>query len=267
MEYTTLNNGIKMPMLGLGTWDLNGQECRYVVCEAIKLGYRLIDTAAMYGNEKEVGQGIKDSGIDRQELFITTKIDRRFNSYQKAKQAIENALEKLQLEYIDLLLLHEPYPQGSDMYRALEEAYHDHKIRAIGISNYDQRWFESLKYTVIPTVNQVEAHIFYQKWSYQDYLTNHQVHMQAWAPLANGKNNVFNHPIIKQIADQYHKTTAQIMLRFLVQRGISVIPKSRKKERLIENLDIFDFQLTDDDIQLLHQIDQDETLYAWTKSF
>lgn len=258
-----------MPLLGLGTWDLNGEECTQVVCEAIQLGYRLIDTAQMYGNEREVGEGIMQSGIPRSELFITTKLYRISNSYDKAKTAIDESLRNLKLEYIDLLLLHEPYAQGLQMYKALEEAYQNGKIRAIGISNYDEQ--KALKFieqcSITPTVNQIENHIYYQKWELQKKMEAHHVKLQAWSPLAQGKEHVMKHPLLMNIGHKYSKTVPQIILRFLTQRGISVIPKSRRKSRLLENMDIFDFQLTDDEMQKIHSLDRNKTLFPWTEGF
>lgn len=269
MEYVTLNNDVKMPLIGLGTWDLRGKECIDVVCTAIQSGYRLIDSAQMYGNEKEVGQGIIKSGIPRSELFITTKIYGISNSYKKTKKAIEESLMNLQTDYIDLLLLHEPYVQEVEMYKAIEEAYHDGKVRAIGISNYDGKRLEGFmkQCTIVPAINQVECHVYYQKWQFQKLLEDQYIKMQAWAPLAQVKENLSKETILLNIADKYHKTPAQIALRFLVQRSISVIPKSRRKEKLIENIDIFDFKLTDDEIKEIQKLDRNDTLFAWTKGF
>lgn len=269
MEYMTLNNGVKMPLLGLGTWDLNGEECTQVVCNAIQSGYRLIDTAQMYGNEIAVGDGIIKSGINRHELFITTKIYRKSHSYEKAKQAINDSLRNLKVDYIDLLLLHEPYLHGNEMYKALEEAYESGMIRAIGISNYNQALFDEFlkQCRIIPAVNQIECHVYFQKWEYQNYLESHQVKVQAWSPLAQGKGDIMNDPILKEISQKYEKTVSQIILRFLTQRGISVIPKTKRQSRLIENINIFDFQLTQEEIQSIKILDRKKTLFPWTECF
>lgn len=269
MEYVKLNNGSLMPLVGLGTWNLKGQECIETVMKAIQLGYRLIDTAQMYGNEKEVGLGLLNSGISRQELFVTTKIYRISNSYEKAKQAIETSLKNLQLDYIDLLLLHEPYAQGPQMYKALEEAYQEGKIKAIGISNYNEKWYQDLmrNCSIIPMVNQMEAHVYFQKWELQKYLQENGTVMQAWSPLGQGMQNIFNDSILVSIGQKYGKSPAQIALRFLVQRGISVIPKSNKESRLIENKNIFDFQLTDEEMKMIMILDKNKTLFSWTESF
>jgi len=267
MEYITLKNNIKMPLLGLGTWDLRGQECIDTVCTAIKNGYRLIDTAQMYGNEKEVGQGIIKSQIPRHELFITTKIYGISNSYEKAKKAIRESLTNLQTDYIDLLLLHEPYLQEQEMYKAIEEAYRKGTVRAIGISNYEKKKFEKFlkQCRTVPLVNQVECHIYYQKWEYQEYLNRYDVKMQAWAPLAQSQMKIEQESLLLKIAKKYHKTPYQIALRFLTQRGISVIPKSRREEKLIENINIFDFQLTQREIREISSLDKNDTLFMWTK--
>lgn len=269
MEYVELNNGISMPIIGLGTWNLRSKECIDIVSKAIQLGYRLIDTAQMYGNEKEVGLGILKSGIDRHELFVTTKINRSSNSYEKAKKAIDESLKNLQLDYIDLLLLHEPYAQGPQMYKALEEAYNEGKIKAIGISNYNERWYQNFikECSIIPAVNQVEAHVTFQKWKLQEMLEKNGTLMQAWSPLGQGMRNIFNDPTLVQIGKKYNKSPAQIALRFLVQRGISVIPKSNKESRLIENMDIFDFKLTEEEIEKIKQLNKNKTLFSWTESF
>lgn len=269
MEYVKLNNGVLMPLVGLGTWDLRNKECIDTVSKAIQLGYRLIDTAQMYGNEKEVGLGIMKSGMNRQELFITTKIYRISNSYEKAKQAIDESLKNLQLDYIDLLLLHEPYTQGPQMYQALEEAYKEGKVKAIGISNYNEKWYQNFikECSIIPAVNQVEVHVNFQKWQLQDMLEKHGTLMQAWSPLGQGIGNIFKNPILIQIGKKYNKSPAQVALRFLVQRGISVIPKSNKESRLMENINIFDFQLTDEEIETIKQLNTNKTLFSWTESF
>lgn len=269
MKYTQLNNGVFMPLVGIGTWNLRNEECIETVSKAIQLGYRLIDTAQMYGNEKEVGLGILKSGIDRQELFVTTKIYRMSNSYEKAKKAIDISLKTLQLDYIDLLLLHEPYVQGPQMYKALEEAYKEGKIKAIGISNYDEKWYQNFikDCSIIPAVNQVEAHINFQKWELQEILEKHGTLMQAWSPLAQGIGNIFKNSTLVFIGKKYNKSPAQIALRFLVQRGIAVIPKSSKESRLMENIDIFDFKLTHEDIETIKQLDKNKTLFSWTETF
>ena len=269
MKSILLNNGITMPLVGLGTWDLRGKECIETVAKAINLGYRLIDTAQMYDNEIEVGKRIIKSGINRSELFITTKIYRPSNSYDKAKKAIDISLKRLGLDYVDLLLLHEPYKQGIEMYKALEEALIQEKTRAIGISNYDEHWYSDFrdKCKIIPAVNQVEAHVYFQKWNFQQILNDDKVVLQAWSPLAQGIGNLAENPILKSIGNKYNKTAMQVALRFLVQRNIAVIPKSKHEDRLKANIEIFDFYLSDEDILAIKKLDRNDTLFAWTKQF
>lgn len=269
MDSIALNNGVKMPLVGLGTWDLRDRECIDSVAAAISLGYRLIDTAQMYENEVEVGKGIAQSHVSRSELFVTTKIYRISNSYEKARKAIDTSLHRLGLDYVDLLLLHEPYPQGQEMYRALEDALRTGKARAIGISNYDEKWYSDFikNVSVIPEVNQLEAHVYYQKWEFQKQLEQTGTKMQAWAPLAQGIDRVAEHPVLLEIGERYHKSAAQIALKFLVQRGISVIPKSKHRNRLAENIDLFDFELSDDEMTAIKALDRNDTLFAWTKAF
>ena len=268
-ETVTLNNGVEIPLVGLGTWDLRGKECVETVSTAINLGYRLIDTAQMYDNEREVGEGIRKSGIARAELFVTTKLYRISNSYEKAKRDFERSLEDLQLSYVDLLLLHEPYPEGPEMYCALEEALREGKARAIGISNYDENWYCNFlnQCDIVPAVNQLETHVFFQKWEFQQYMKEHGTVMQAWAPLAQGIGNVAGNATLAKIGEKYKKSAAQVALRFLVQRGIPVIPKSRHKERLKENMALFDFSLSEEDVSEIRGLDRNDTLFPWTKEF
>lgn len=269
MEYIKLNNGVEMPLAGLGTWNLTGGQCVRAVEQALNIGYRLVDTAQMYGNEKEVGQGIQASGIAREQLFITTKIYRKSNRYEKAVKAIDESLKNLNLDYIDLFLLHEPYPQGPEMYRALEEAYQAGKVRAIGISNYDERWYTGFlkQCDIVPAVNQLECHIYFQKWEFQKRMAERGTTMQAWSPLAQGIDGVADQPVLAAIGTKYQKSAAQVALRFLVQRGISVIPKSKHEARLLENINIFDFELLDDDMEQIRKLDRNNTLFPWTKAF
>ena len=269
MEYCKLNNGVEMPLAGLGTWDLNGDACVQAVRTALDLGYRLIDTARMYGNEAQVGRAIRESGVDRDEIFLTTKIYRPSSSYEKAKAAIDDSLKTLGLDYVDLLLLHEPYVQGPEMYRAMEEAYRAGKARAIGISNYDEgRYADFLKQCdIVPAVNQLECHVYYQKRDFQRKMLERGTVLQAWAPLAQGLGGLTEQPVLRDIGGRYGKSAAQAALRSMVQRGISVIPKSRRPERLRENLALFDFALTEDEMEMIKTLDKDDTLFPWTKAF
>ncbi|AVQ33406.1 aldo/keto reductase [Staphylococcus muscae] len=267
MECLTLNTGVKMPLVGLGTWDLRGEICISLVSEAIQLGYRLIDTAQMYANEKEVGQGISKASVNREDLFITTKLDSRSNGYKQTRNGIVHSLDNLNLDYVDLLLVHEPYSNDIAMYEAMAEAHHDGKVKAIGISNYDQQRFEQFlkKVDIIPVVNQVECHIQFQKSSLQQELKEHGTAMQAWSPLGQGKIGIDQQPELIQLAEKYKKSPAQIVLRFLTQRGISVIPKTRRIELLEENMSIFDFQLLPEEMNRIKSLDRDETLFSWTE--
>lgn len=269
MENIRLNNGVEMPLVGLGTWNLRGQDCSRVVAEALAMGYRLIDTAQMYGNEAEVGRGIAKSGVARDQIFLTTKIYRPSNSYAKAKAAIDASLKSLGTDYVDLLLLHEPYKQGPEMYRALEEALAAGKARAIGISNYDARWYADFltHCEIIPAVNQLECHVFFQKWAFQEELLRHGTVLQAWAPLASGEGGVPSNTVLRAIGERYGKTAAQVALRFLVQRGISVIPKSKHHARLKENLALFDFTLSEDEMAAIRVLDRNATFFPWTEAF
>lgn len=269
MQTVTLNNGVSMPLVGLGTYGLNGRECSQVVAKAIGLGYSLIDTAQMYGNEKDVGAGIKSSGVPRDRLFITTKIFRRTNSYAKAKKAIDESLANLQTDYVDLLLLHEPYREGLEMYRAMEEALASGKTREIGISNYNERLYPNfVKHCqVIPAVNQLECHVYFQKQGFQKRMEQDGVVLQAWSPLAQAKMPMKEQTVLCTIGEKYGKTAAQAALRFLVQRGISVVPKTRHEDRLVENMDILDFSLTDADMQAITGLDRNRTLFPWTEAF
>ena len=265
MQYITLNNGIKMPILGLGVYQLQGKECEQCILDAIELGYRLFDTAQMYGNEKAVGAAIKKSSVPREELFITTKLYRPSNSYQKAKKDIEVSLKNLQLDYIDLFLIHEPYSHSIEMYQALEEAYHNGKIKAIGVSNYNASQYKKLLKLckVIPAINQVECHIFYQQNNLNSLLSESKTVMEARSPLAAGKNNIFNQYTLMEIGKKYRKTAAQIGLKYLIQKQIPVIPKTSHQHRMKENIDIFDFNLSKADMSELSQLDQNKSLFGW----
>ncbi|TAA13890.1 aldo/keto reductase [Streptococcus parasuis] len=263
-----LNSGLEMPLLGLGTWDLRGGTCVSIVSEAIRLGYRLIDTAQMYGNEREVGKAIVSSPVKRRELFVTTKLDGRSNSYQQARDGIESCLDSLSMSYIDLMLVHEPYTNDKAMYKALEEAYYDGKVKAIGLSNYNQRRFEQFiqSANIVPAVNQVECHLHFQKWDLQQTLKEHGTEMQAWSPLAQGKIQFEQQLELVQLSEKYGKSPAQIVLRFLTQRGLSVVPKTSRVERLAENIDIFDFCLTNFEMDMLKKLDKGKTLFSWTET-
>ena len=263
MDFIKLNNSIEMPILGLGTYTLQGSECEKIISAAIETGYRLIDAAQMYGNEKSIGNAIKH--FNRNNLFITTKLYSPSTSYKKAKADIEKSLNNLQTNYIDLLFIHEPYKESVEMYQAMKEAYSAGKIRAIGISNFNkQQYLDFIKSCeIIPVLNQVECHIFYRQKALQDVLEQNGTYMQAWSPFACGKNNFFKNPVLIKIAEKYSKTPAQTALKYLIQSGISVIPKSSDEKRLKENFDVFNFTLDENDIKQIDALDNDKTLFGW----
>jgi len=265
MEYITLNNGIKMPMVGFGVFQIQDAKTTQEVVEvAIKTGYRLIDTAQAYGNEEAVGKAIKSASIPREELFITTKLWISDMSYEGAKKAFHESLSKLDLDYVDLYLLHQPIGDTFGAWRALEELYKEGKIRSIGVSNFkeDQLANISLFNEITPAVNQIEVHVFNQKEQQHAYQTSKGVVTESWGAFAEGKNDVFNHPILKEIAQKHRKTTAQVMLRWQLQRGIVSLSKSANPERVRSNFDIFDFQLTDADMEQIKTINTDTTVFA-----
>ena len=264
MEYVVLNNGVKMPKIGYGVIGLTDQgECERCMLDAMDAGYRLFDTAQGYGNERQVGNVIKKCGIPREELFITTKLWIAGYGYENAKESIEGSLERLQLDYIDLLLMHHPFNDLYGTWRAMSEFYKAGKIRAIGVSNlYPDRLVDFVKFNdIVPAVNQVEAHLFNQQVIAREYMDKYGVQIQAWAPLARGKNNLFEDETVKSIGDKYKKTNAQIALRFLVQSGITAVPKSTNKGRMIENMDVFDFELTSEEMEILAGLDKAESAF------
>ncbi len=265
MEFVTLNNGHQMPILGLGTWNLKGNECERVVEEALELGYRLIDTAHMYSNEKEIGNVLGQTDIPRSELFICTKMHSPFNSYEKAKEAIELSLKNLQVDYIDLYLIHEVYSNSVEMYKALEEAYESGKVKAIGVSNFKKDTFKSFsqKVNIKPMLNQMETHVYFQQKELHQTLKVNNCILEAWAPFTSGEKDLFNEPVLIEIGQKYKKSAAQVALRYMIQNDIVVIPKSKHKERLIENITVFDFELNEDDLKRINALDQNRQLYNW----
>lgn len=265
MEYLTLNNGMKMPMVGFGTWDVRGKEGESIILDAIETGYRLLDTAQMYDNEKMVGNAIKESNINRKELFITTKLHRPNSSYMKAKMGIEKSLNELQLDYIDMILIHEPYAESFHMYKALKEALEEGKVKAIGISNFNKKHYEEFISScgVIPVINQVESHVYFPQLKLQKEMESRGTHMQAWSPFTQGKKNIFAEEILNSIGANHGKTSAQIALKYLVQNNISVVPKSSNKNRMKDNLDIFDFELTYDEMKDIEGLNTGKSLFGW----
>ena len=263
MEYITLNNGVKMPMLGYGVYQISQPECEQCVREAIEIGYRSIDTAQAYHNEEAVGRAIAQCGIPRQELFLTTKVWISNAGYEKAGASIDASLNNLKTDYVDLLLIHQPFGDYYGTYRAMEEAVRAGKARAIGVSNfYPDRWLDLFHFCEIkPAVNQVETHVFQQQKTAHALMKKYGIQIESWGPFAEGKNGMFTNEILKTIGGHYGKTAAQTALRFLVQSGVAVIPKSVKKERMKENFNVFDFSLSEDEMHQIEALDTAQSLF------
>lgn len=258
MEFITLNNEVKMPLEGFGVFQVpDPAQCEQAVLDAIASGYRLIDTAAAYMNEKAVGEAIKKSGVPREELFITTKLWVQDASYEAAKKAIQTSLDNLGLSYLDLYLIHQPMSDYVGAYRAMEEAYREGKLKAIGVCNFYPNRLADLCETVevIPAVNQVELHPFFQQENALALMKEYGVVPEAWGPFAEGNHGVFTHPVLTAIGQKYGKSAAQVALRWNVQRGVVVIPKSVHKERIEQNMNIWDFQLSDEDMAEIAKLD------------
>lgn len=263
MEYTTLNNGIKMPMLGYGVYQVSNEECERCVLDAIEVGYRSIDTAQAYGNEEGVGEAVRKSGVAREELFLTTKVWITNAGYEKAKASIDESLKKMKTDYLDLLLIHQPFNDYYGTYRAMEEAYRAGKVRAIGVSNfYPDRFIDLANFCeVVPAVNQIETHVFQQQKAAREVLKKYNTQIESWGPFAEGKNNMFSNEVLKEVGAKYGKSVAQTALRFLLQNGVVLIPKSTHKERMIENLNVFDFSLTEEDMKRIEGLDRAESSF------
>ena len=263
MEYTTLNNGVKMPRLGYGVYQVTSEECERCVLDAISVGYRAIDTAQSYGNEDAVGSAVQKSGVPRDELFLTTKIWISNAGYEKAKASINSSLQRLKTDYIDLLLIHQPFGDYYGAYRAMEEAYKAGKLRAIGVSNfYPDRLIDLCQFArVTPAVNQVETHVFHQQKTAHEYMKKYGVQHESWGPFAEGRKDFFSNPVLTEIGAKYGKTSAQTALRFLLQSDVVVFPKSTHKERMAQNIDVFDFALSDEDMQSIAALDEGESLF------
>ena len=257
MEYVTLSNGVKMPILGYGVYQVTKDECERCVLDALEVGYRSIDTAQSYFNEEEVGSAMKKSGIPREEIFLTSKVWVEHYGYEKTKKSVEESLRKLQTDYLDLMLLHQPFNDYYGAYRALEDLYDEGKLRAIGVSNfYPDRLGDLASFTRIPPmVNQIETHVLNQRTEDHEWMGKYHVAHEAWAPFGEGRGGLFDNEVLKQIGKKYGKTTAQVMLRWNIQRGVIVLPKSAHKERMIQNLDVFDFTLTDEDMNAIAGLD------------
>ena len=264
MEFVTLNNGVKMPKVGFGVYRIKDhKQCKQALLDAIDAGYRLIDTAQSYGNEEAVGKAIQETSVPRNELFITTKVWVTNYGYEKTKASVEESLKKMQLDYIDLVLLHQPFNDYYGAYKALVDLYKEGTIKSIGVSNfYPDRLVDLVLYSEVkPAVNQVEVNVFHQQIEAQTYNEKYGVQMEAWAPFAEGRNNMFTNPDLKAIGDRYGKTVAQVILRWLVQRGIVPLAKSVKKERMQENIDIFDFELNYEDMEIIESMNRNKSCF------
>ena len=264
MQTVELNNGVKMPLLGFGVFQVpDPAECENSVYEAIRAGYRLIDTAASYMNEEAVGRAIRRSGVPREELFITTKLWVQDASYEGARRAFETSAQKLGLDYLDLYLIHQPYGDVHGAWRALEELYRAGRSRAIGVSNFapDRLMDLLVQHEVVPAVNQVETHPFHQQVEEQRFMVENKVQIEAWGPFAEGKNDLFHNELLHTIGQKYHKSVAQVVLRWLTQRGVVAIPKSVKPERMAENFNVFDFELSAEDLQAIATLDTKASLF------
>lgn len=263
MEYVTLYNGLKMPVLGYGVYQVTKDECERCVLDALEVGYRSIDTAQSYFNEEEVGNAIVRSGVTREDIFLTTKVWIEHYGYENARQSVFDSMEKLRTDYLDLILLHQPFADYYGAYRAIEDLYNEGKVKAIGVSNfYPDRLVDIASFSRIkPMVNQVETHPYDQQILAKKYMDKYGVQIEAWAPFGEGRGGLFNDPILAEIGAKYCKSTAQVMLRWNIQRGVVVIPKSIHKERMAENFNVFDFTLTDEDMTAIAALDKNESSF------
>lgn len=263
MEYVTLNNGVKMPILGYGVYQVDPAECERCVLDAVSAGYRSIDTAQAYNNEEGVGEAITKCGVKREELFITSKVWISNGGYERAKASIDESLKKMKTDYIDLMLIHQPFNDYYGSYRAMTEAYKAGKLRAIGVSNfYPDRLIDICQFAdVVPAVNQVETHVFQQQKKAHEIMDKYGVKHESWGPFAEGRKDYFTNSVLVEIGKKYGKSSAQTALRFLIQSGVIVIPKSTHKERMIENLNVFDFTLNDEDMQAIRALDEESSAF------
>lgn len=264
MKTVTLNNGIEMPILGFGVFQVpDAAECERTVLNALDVGYRLIDTAASYGNEEAVGNALQRCGMPRESLFVTTKLWVSGAGYDKTKKAFDRSMKKLQLEYLDLYFIHQPYGDVYGSWRAMEELYRERRIRAIGVSNFhpDRVMDLMLHNEVKPAVNQIETHPFHQQVETQQFLQKNDIQIESWGPFAEGKNNIFQNEVLRAIAGKHKKTVAQVVVRWLTQRGVVAIPKSVRKERMAENFSIFDFELKPEDMESIRTLDTKSTAF------
>ena len=264
MQKVVLNNSLEMPILGFGVFQMTDlAECERCVVDAIQTGYRLIDTAASYGNEEAVGRAIKRGGVPREELFVTTKLWLSDAGYEKTKRAFERSLQRLGLDYLDLYLIHQPYGDVYGSWRAMEELYRAGRVKAIGVSNFhpDRVMDLILHNQVPPAINQVETHPFHQQVETQKFLQENKVQMESWGPFAEGKNNIFQNDVLRSVGGKYGKSVAQVILRWLTQRGVVAIPKSVRKERMAENFNVFDFEIGGDDLAAIAALDSGRSAF------
>ena len=263
MEQVTFYNGVKMPIVGYGVYQVSKEECERCVLDALAVGYRSIDTAQSYFNEEQVGNAIVKSGVPRKDIFLTTKVWIEHYGYEEAKKAVLESMRKLQTEYLDLVLLHQPFSDYYGAYRALEDLYGEGKLRAIGVSNfYPDRLVDIASFSRIkPMVNQVETHPFHQQTEAKKWMDKYGIQMEAWAPFGEGRGGLFENPVLAQLAEKYNKTTAQIILRWHIQRGVVVIPKSTHKARMEENLQVFDFVLEPEDMNRISALDKKQSSF------
>ena len=264
MQKVKLNNGVEMPILGFGVFQVTDlAECERSVVDAFETGYRLIDTAASYGNEEAVGKAIKQSGVTREDLFITTKVWIQSDGYNGTKKAFENSLKRLQLDYLDLYLMHQPFGDVYGEWRAMQDLYKEGKVRAIGVSNFHPDRFIDLiiHNEIVPAVNQIETHPFHQQNETQKFLQENNVQIESWGPFAEGKNNIFHNELLLSIGKKYNKSIAQVILRWLIQRNVVAIPKSVRKDRMEENFNIFDFRLSEKDMNEIKELDTNASLF------
>jgi 2,5-diketo-D-gluconate reductase A len=264
MKSVELNNGVEMPILGFGTYQIDDlEECERSVTEALRTGYRLIDTAAAYGNEEAVGRAIEKSDVPRDEVFVTTKLWVQDAGYESTKKAFERSMDRLGLDYLDLYLIHQPYGDVYCSWQAMEDLYEEGTIRAIGVSNFhpDRVMDLMVHNDVVPAINQIETHPFYQRTDDAAFLEEHDIQHESWGPFAEGQNNIFEHDVLTTIGDHYGKSAAQVVLRWLIQREVVAIPKSVHDERIAENFDVFDFELTSDEMEAISELDKDESQF------
>ncbi len=263
MEYVTLSNGVKMPILGYGVYQVTKDECERCVLDALDAGYRSIDTAQSYFNEEEVGAAIKKSGVPRRDIFLTSKVWVEHYGYEETRKSVEESLRKLQTDYLDLMLLHQPFNDYYGAYRALEDMYEEGVLKAIGVSNfYPDRLVDLASFTKIPPmVNQIETHVLNQRAEDHTWMEKYKVAHEAWAPFGEGRGGLFENEVLKGIGEKHGKTTAQVMLRWNIQRGVIVLPKSTHKERMIQNLDVFDFNLTEEDMDTIAVLDTKTSVF------